>query len=196
MGERRAHTKRRRHTPEQVVRKRREADRLLGEGMEMPEVAMAKTLEISEQTYHRWRAQYGGMKADDVKRLKELLVGHQALENGILVLELENLALREISKGTTSRCAVRKITNTSPRYTQANHRHACSESDASVSPCPHVACARDELQQSLGMCRQLSLSDVSSRSKRHEAMRRLSVRQHWMVLTAPPVAEMAQRAAA
>ena len=62
--------KRRRHTPEQIVRKLREADRLLGEGQELPEVL--KALEISEATYHRWRAQFGGMKAEDVKRLKEL----------------------------------------------------------------------------------------------------------------------------
>ena len=47
----------RRHTPEQVVRKLREADRLLGEGTELPEVC--KMLEVSEATYHRWRAQYG-----------------------------------------------------------------------------------------------------------------------------------------
>ena len=58
----------RRHTPEQVVRKLREADRLLGEGFELPDVL--KELEVSEATYHRWRAQYGGMKADDVKRLE------------------------------------------------------------------------------------------------------------------------------
>jgi hypothetical protein len=64
---------RRRHTPEQVVRKLREADRLLGEGNELPEVI--KQLEVSEQTYYRWRNQFGGMKADDVKRLKELFPG-------------------------------------------------------------------------------------------------------------------------
>jgi putative transposase len=64
---------RRRHTPEQVVRKLREADRLLGEGIELPEVV--KQLEVSEQTYYRWRNQFGGMKADDVKRLKELEAG-------------------------------------------------------------------------------------------------------------------------
>jgi putative transposase len=57
---------RRRHTPEQVVRKPREADRLLGEGLELPEVI--KQLEVSEQTYFRWRNQFGGMKAEDVKR--------------------------------------------------------------------------------------------------------------------------------
>jgi len=52
--------KRRRHTPEQIVRKLREADRLLAEGQDVPEVA--KHLEVSEATYHRWRAQYGGLK--------------------------------------------------------------------------------------------------------------------------------------
>ena len=62
--------KRRRHTPEQVIRKLREAEVMLAEGAQVPEVA--KALEVSEQTFHRWRAQYGGMKADDVKRLKEL----------------------------------------------------------------------------------------------------------------------------
>lgn len=48
----------------------READRLLAEGSEVS--AVAKALEVSEQTFHRWRAQYGGMKADDAKRLREL----------------------------------------------------------------------------------------------------------------------------
>ena len=57
---------RRRHTPEQIIRKLREAERMLGEGRTIPEAA--KELGISEQTYHRWRNQYGGMKADDAKR--------------------------------------------------------------------------------------------------------------------------------
>ena len=89
--------KRRRHTPEQIVRKLREADRLLAEGIEVPEVC--KTLEVSEATYHRWRAQYGGMKADDVKRLKELERENTQLKRLVADKELENLALREISKG-------------------------------------------------------------------------------------------------
>ena len=50
--------KRRRHTPEQMIRKLREADRMLGEGKTIPEVARA--LEISENTYHRWRASSAG----------------------------------------------------------------------------------------------------------------------------------------
>jgi len=89
--------KRRRHTPEQIVRKLREADRLLAEGTEVPEAC--KALEVSEQTYHRWRAQYGAMKADDVKRLKELQRENAQLKRLVADKELENLALREISKG-------------------------------------------------------------------------------------------------
>jgi putative transposase len=87
----------RRHTPEQVVRKLREADRLLGEGQELPEVC--KTLEVSEATYHRWRAQFGGMKADDVKRLKELEVENARLKRIVADQTLEVAALKEISKG-------------------------------------------------------------------------------------------------
>ncbi len=89
--------KRRRHTPEQIVRKLREADRMLGEGMEVPEVA--KALEVSEATFHRWRAQYGAMKADDVRRLKELAHENAQLKRLVADKELENLALREIAKG-------------------------------------------------------------------------------------------------
>ena len=89
--------KRRRHTPEQIVRKLREADRMLAEGIEVPEVA--KALEVSEATYHRWRAQFGGMKADDVKRLKELERENVALKRIVADKELENVALREVAKG-------------------------------------------------------------------------------------------------
>ncbi len=89
--------KRRRHTPEQVIRKLREADRMLAEGAEIPEVA--KALEVSEQSYHRWRARFGGMKADDVRRLKELERENVALKRIVADKELENLALREVAKG-------------------------------------------------------------------------------------------------
>lgn len=89
--------KRRRHTPEQVIRKLREADRMLGEGRTIPEVA--KQLEISENTYRRWRNQYGGMKADDAKRLKELERENATLKRIVADKELENVALKEIAKG-------------------------------------------------------------------------------------------------
>jgi transposase-like protein len=83
--------------PEQIIRKLREADRLLAEGREVPEVA--KTLEVSEATYHRWRAQYGGLKADDAKRLKELTNENARLKRLLAEAELEKDALRELAKG-------------------------------------------------------------------------------------------------
>jgi putative transposase len=89
--------KRRRHTPEQIIRKLREADRLLAEGREVPEIA--KHLEISEATYHRWRTQYGGMKADDAKRLKELAAENARLKRLLAEAELEKDALRELARG-------------------------------------------------------------------------------------------------
>jgi len=89
--------KRRRHTPEQIIRKLREAERMLAEGSEAPEVA--KALEVSEQTFHRWRAQYGGMKADDAKRLRELERENARLKRIVADKELEADALRELAKG-------------------------------------------------------------------------------------------------
>ena len=62
--------KRRRHTPDQIIRKLAEGEKLLGQGQDLEEVA--RHLEITESTWHRWRNQYGGMKANDAKRLKEL----------------------------------------------------------------------------------------------------------------------------
>jgi transposase-like protein len=87
----------RRHTPEQIVRKLREADRLLSEGQELPEVF--KHLEIAEATYHRWRNQYGGMKADDVKRLKELEAENQKLKRIVADQALDIQGLKELSAG-------------------------------------------------------------------------------------------------
>ncbi len=89
--------KRRRHTPEQIIRKLREAERMLGEGKTIPEAA--KELQVSEQTYHRWRNQYGGMKADDVKRLKELERENATLKRIVADKELEVVALKEIARG-------------------------------------------------------------------------------------------------
>ncbi len=89
--------RRRRHTLEQIVRKLREADRLLNEGADV--AAVARHLEVSEQTYHRWRAQFGGMKADDVKRLKELEAENARLKRIVADKELEIDALREVAKG-------------------------------------------------------------------------------------------------
>ena len=89
--------RRRRHTPEQIIRKLREAGRLLGEGLEVAQVA--KQLEVSEQTLQRWRTQYGGLKASDAKRLKELERENQKLKRILADQLLENEALKEIARG-------------------------------------------------------------------------------------------------
>ena len=88
--------RRRRHTPEQI-RKLREADRLAGDGQDA--AVVAKQLEVSEQTLHRWRAQYGGLKADDAKRLKALEKENQRLKRIVADQLLENQALKEIARG-------------------------------------------------------------------------------------------------
>jgi transposase-like protein len=89
--------KRRRHTPEQIIRKLREAERMLGEGKTTAEVARA--LEVSENTFFRWQRRFGGMKADDAKRLKELERENATLKRIVADKELENVALKEIAKG-------------------------------------------------------------------------------------------------
>lgn len=88
---------RRRHTPEQIVRKLREADRMLGEGTALVEVC--KHLEVSEQTYYRWRNQYGGMKADDAKRLKELERENARLKRIVADQALDIDMLKEVNRG-------------------------------------------------------------------------------------------------
>ncbi len=89
--------RRRRHTPEQIIRKLREADRLLAEGADL--AAVARHLEVSEATYHRWRNQYGGLKANDAKRLKELERENRRLKKIVADKELEIDALKEIARG-------------------------------------------------------------------------------------------------
>ena len=89
--------KRRRDAPEQIVRKLREGERLLGEGQTIAEAA--KQVEISEQAVHRRRNQYGGMKADDAKRLRELERENARLKRLVADQMLENDALREIARG-------------------------------------------------------------------------------------------------
>jgi putative transposase len=88
---------RRRHTPDQIVRKLREADRMLGEGADI--AAVARHLEVSEQTYYRWRNQFGGLTADDAKRLKELERENARLKRIVADKELEIDALKELVRG-------------------------------------------------------------------------------------------------
>jgi putative transposase len=89
--------KQRRHSPEQVIRKLAEGEKLLAEGKTIEEVS--RHLEISEQTWHRWRNQYGGMKADDAKRLKELEKENARLKKLLAEAELDKSMLKELAEG-------------------------------------------------------------------------------------------------
>ena len=85
------------HSPEQIVRKLMAADRLLAEGKDT--AAVCRELGISEATYHCWRSQFGGLKAEDVKRPKDLERENATLERLLADAELERGALREIAEG-------------------------------------------------------------------------------------------------
>ena len=88
---------RRRHTPEQIVRKLREADRLLAEGADVAEVC--RHLEIAVSTYQRWRVQYKAMRPEDVVRLKQLEKENARLKRMVAEQALDIDMLREVSRG-------------------------------------------------------------------------------------------------
>ena len=89
--------RRKRHTPEQVVRKLRDADAMLNSGQD--QAAVLQALEVSEATYLRWRQQYGGMKAEEAKRLKELEHENQKLKEIVAELTLDNRMLKHLNAG-------------------------------------------------------------------------------------------------
>ena len=91
----------RKHTPDQIVRKLREADKLLSEGADVATVA--KHLEVSEQTCHRWRNRTAGMKADDAKRLKELERENARLKRIVADQVLDIAMLKEVAEGRSYR---------------------------------------------------------------------------------------------
>jgi putative transposase len=89
--------KRHRHTPEQAVRKVREGERLLNDGADLAQVL--RVLEISEATWNRWRSQYGGMKASQVKRLRELEAENARLKRLVANQALDIDMLKELAEG-------------------------------------------------------------------------------------------------
>jgi len=89
--------KRKRHNPEQIIKKLREADAMLAAGKTIGHACQA--LEISEQTFHRWRNQYGGMKAEEARRLKELDDENKRLKKLLAEAELDKAILKEALEG-------------------------------------------------------------------------------------------------
>ena len=86
--------RRRRHTPEQIVRKLRDAAAMLNSGKD--EAAVLQALEVSESTYERWLKQYGGMKAEEAKRLKEIETENERLKKIVGELTLDNRMLKHL----------------------------------------------------------------------------------------------------
>ena len=89
--------KRKRHTPEQIVKKLRDAEVMLNAGKSMEEVL--KMLEVSETTFDRWQNQFGGMKSEEAKRLKELEGENARLKRLLAEAELDKAMLKEALRG-------------------------------------------------------------------------------------------------
>jgi putative transposase len=89
--------RRKRHSPEQIVRKLRDADAMLNAGKEL--AAVLQALEVSEATYVRWRAQYGGMKAEEAVRLKKLEDENRRLKQLVADQALDIQMLKFVTEG-------------------------------------------------------------------------------------------------
>jgi transposase-like protein len=88
---------RRRFTSEQIITMLREAEVMVNQGSTVIEVA--RKLGIAEQTYYRWRKEYGGMRVDQAKRLKELEQENSRLKRLVADLSLDNAILKEANRG-------------------------------------------------------------------------------------------------
>jgi putative transposase len=85
------------YKPEQIIAKLREAEILLSTGQTVQ--AVARQISVTEQTYYRWRKEYGGLKVDQAKRLKEVEKENARLRRLVADLSLDNAILKEVSKG-------------------------------------------------------------------------------------------------
>lgn len=85
------------YTAEQIVAKLREAEVLLGKGETLAEVC--RQLAITDVTFYRWRKEYGGLRVDQAKRLKEIEVENTRLRKAVADLTIDNAILKEASRG-------------------------------------------------------------------------------------------------
>jgi transposase-like protein len=88
---------RKRHKPEEIVAKLRQVDVLAAQGQSVADAVRA--IGVTEVTYYRWRQEYGGLKSDQVRRMKELEVENQRLRKAVADLTLDKLILAEAAKG-------------------------------------------------------------------------------------------------
>ena len=89
--------RKRMHTPEEVAAKLRQVEALVAQGQPVSEAVRA--IAVSEATYFRWRAEYGGLKLDQVKRLKQLEAENARLKKAVADLTLEKVILKEAASG-------------------------------------------------------------------------------------------------
>lgn len=89
-------SRRKRRSPDQIISALREADGMLSGGQTIAQVC--QKLGVCEQTYHRWRNQYGGMKADAMKRLKQLEEENRRLKKAVADLTLDKQILKEANE--------------------------------------------------------------------------------------------------
>jgi putative transposase len=85
------------YTPEQIINKLREAEVLFSQGATLP--IILKKINVSDCTYYRWRKEYGGMRVDQARRLKDLEVENSRLKKLVADLSLDNAILKEASRG-------------------------------------------------------------------------------------------------
>ena len=85
------------YSPEQIINKLREAEILLNQGVTIGEAS--KKIGVTEQTYYRWRKEYGGMRVEQAKRLKELEKENARLKKLVADLSLDNAILKEAAEG-------------------------------------------------------------------------------------------------
>ena len=88
---------RKRHTAEEIVSKLRQVDVLIAQGRQVADAV--RSIGVTEITYYRWRNEYGGLKGDQVKRLKELEIENNRLRRAVSDLTLDKLILAEAAKG-------------------------------------------------------------------------------------------------
>ena len=88
---------RKRRTAEQIINKLREAEVLLSKGTKVPQVC--RKLGVTEQTYYRWRKEYGGLRTDQAKRLKQLEKENVRLKKLVAELSLDKQMLQEVAEG-------------------------------------------------------------------------------------------------
>ncbi len=88
---------RKRHSTEQIINKLREAEVHLSQGLSVPEVS--RKLSVTVQTYYRWRKEYGGLKTDQVRKLKELEKENAQLKKLVADLSLDKAMLEEVASG-------------------------------------------------------------------------------------------------